>query len=205
MNIKENHNIDIKEYIDLSFIELWQKYLFIVQNILIENTKHWNQHVVISDIPLTSEERNERTKRSDYHIIIPTLFLFYHGIEITLKWIATLQKREFHITHSLTSLYWETKKNHENKELIDKLEKYIIKEKMENNLLKKFLNKNNKNIDDFYIFLKYPVDKDNKEIYNYIPLKYLEEEILPFTTQLIKDIDSIMEWTTSIYRRYKDQ
>ena len=102
-------------------------------------------------------------------------------------------------------LYKDTNKNYKNKNLINKLEKYIIKEKMDDNLLKKFLNTNNKNIDSFYIFLRYPTNQNNKEIYNYISLKYLEEEILPFTTQLIKDIDSIMECTTSIYRRYKDQ
>ncbi|MGD8307721.1 MAG: hypothetical protein PVF17_13770, partial [Ignavibacteria bacterium] len=48
----------------------------------IENNNIW---VVVDDSPITEHNYREKTKFSDFNIMIPSLLSFYHGIELLLK------------------------------------------------------------------------------------------------------------------------
>ena len=66
------------------FLTLSETYFFLVRNVLEENVKQGNLHLVTLDKEISEEEYDEMTKWSDFNIF-PILFNFYHGLELLMK------------------------------------------------------------------------------------------------------------------------
>jgi hypothetical protein len=173
------------ENVSLHFLTLANKYLILVQNILNESVKSENVWMI------TDGEYDEKTKWSDFNIFIPTLFNFYHGIEILMKGILLIENPQVKLNHNLEKLFKDIQKLFEtNHEFVLILEKYINKDKLESNL-KYFFNENKISPRKFYDALKYPFNKNLTKNYDYFSLKYREGELLPLFKEMTSDIAKI--------------
>lgn len=185
----------------LSFLTLSIRYLCLAQNISGENVKQGNLHVLLGDKEITEREYEEKTKWSDFNISIPSLFNFYHGLELLLKGFLSLRD-DYNVkpSHRIEKLFEEFKKRY-NKEqkIISILEKYL-KIGLLPGILADCLKKNNIQIDDFYEFLRYPTDKKAQNIYDYIDLMYKEEKGLDFFKNLVTDLDILRKEMVRLYR-----
>lgn len=178
-------------------------YLWTATGILEELIKSWNPRIL--DWKDIGNYENI-TKRSDFNISIPTLFLFFHWLEIIIKWLIIKlwnnAKKNHKLSESLNELATNLKNS--NPKLINTLEKYIYKENS-NQILKELLNLNNEeNSDWFFEFLKYPFNKKEVKKYSYIPIRYKQKEFLSFAKELIEDTNIIREESIKIYREEKD-
>ena len=188
--------------IDLWFLTLAISYLNLAKNIFQESIKCENKNTL--DISYMNEKEIKEackefdllTKRNDVKIIIPTLFLFYHGIEILLKWILSLNKETVEKNHLIVNPYQIVSKKYPT---IKILEKYIKKESLIQPL-KSFIDENNVGIDNFYEYLRYPINQKETKIFRYWNLKYHEEKGLDFMKQVISDIEKIVPWSVRLYR-----
>lgn len=196
------NNLDIEKYIDLAFLTIWGNYLHTVKNIFLETEKTGNARLItrINQPQILDKEYEEETKWSDFNVFLPTIFLFYHWIELMFKWLLKLQKKTFKSDHKISKLYREINCNEYNKEFVDVTKKYIIE--TENlPIVWNFLKENKQSIDKFYEVFRYPSTKDEKFIYNFLNLKYTEERGLRLTRQIIKDIDFIEKRIVTTYRK----
>lgn len=186
-NFLENNDVELKdENISLNFLTLANKYLILVQNILNESIKFQNKWMVTGN-----DACGELTKWSDFNIFIPTLFNFYHGIEILMKGILLIENPQVKLSHNLEDLLNDIKKTFKaNHELILTLEKYINKSKLEPDL-QVFFNENKIAPKDFFIALKYPFDRNLNKRYDYFSLKYRQEKLLPLFKCIISDVTKI--------------
>jgi hypothetical protein len=149
-----------------------------------------NRHIVTSDKDITPDDYEQKTKWSDFRIIIPILFNFYHGLELVLKGILLLNK-DIKSDHNLIALLDEVKSdNRYPKNIVDILEKYINVNKI-HPILETFIKENDININDLYMFLRYPLDKKFEKNISYFKLKYKEGLALPYFSDIIKDSEEI--------------
>lgn len=184
---------------DLMLVTLWEKYLHTSQQILKELIDTGNPRInEYQDL----DSYYDNTRWSDFHVAIPTLFLFFHGIELIMKWVLVKLWEQSDRTHTLT-----IKINHlieylsDTSKLVKVLKKYIYITDETNSTLKYFLenyrDNASPNIDKFYIFLRYPFD--NNEEYDYLPIKYREIDFLWLACELVSDIDIIMKESQKIF------
>lgn len=195
-------------YIDLAFFTMGENYLHTVKNILTENLRGENKWVVLYEWKTANEIKDEdyaeQTKRSDFNVFIPTIFLLYHWLELIFKWILYLEWKEFESNHKISILYETIKENNDNLEFIKITEKYIDKNNWIS-LIWTFLEKNYKTIDSFYEIFRYPSNRDWKELYKYFDLKYNEDIWIIFSKQVIEDIDFIKKRIVTTYRKKNKQ
>ena len=95
----------------LKFYKLGHQFLNSSKVLLEKLVENDNRQVVISNFEITEEYYNEQTKYSDFNIIIPILFNYYHGLELIIK--AALEqvgKLEKDI-HNIEDLIKKLKKN----------------------------------------------------------------------------------------------
>ena len=191
-----------KFYTGLSFLTLSIKYLHLVENVLNENVKRSNSHMMFRDKEITAEEYEEMTKWSDFNISNPVLFNFYHGLELLLKGFLLL-RNDYVVksNHHIEKLFEEFKEKHSKEQkIILILEKYL-----KIDLMPEFLAnclKNNKiQIDNLYEFLRYPTDKNAQNVYDYIDLKYKEENGLYFFKCLASDLDILRREMVMLYKK----
>ena len=190
-----------KFYKGLSFLTLSSKYLHLVKNVANENIKKGNPHMIFTKKILKNEEYDEMTKWSDYHISIPILFNFYHGLELLLKGFLILKENHTLKTdHHIERLFKEFKSSHDKElKIISILDKYFIIDLMPD-FLANCMRNNNIQINNFYEFLRYPADKNFQNIYNYIDLKYKEREGLLFFLPRECDLDILLKEVVKLYR-----
>ena len=173
-------------------LEFSDQYITMATNTLEMAIKSGNPSVIISNSFISEKHMNDKTKYCDYEIIISLLFLFYHWIELVLKGFL-LAKENIDIKkithHNIQKLFTEFKNNFSNeKDIINFFEKYTKKNYMPN-LLKKFFNKNNLSVGNYYNFFRYPFDKNFNFKYDYNSIRYNNEEGLTFFKGLLKDIN----------------
>ncbi len=170
------------------------QYLSLVDSVARETVAQGNPHIIITDFvkdgEFTWELYDEKTRWSDHKLIIPTLFCFYHAIELFLKGFLLLQdgaKAE----HKLEQQRIEFTQLFPNEAVICQfLAKYIDVNQLPP-LLAIFMKKNNVTINNFYEALRYPTDKSFQKIKEYLDLKYRGEDGLMFFKELIEDIRSL--------------
>lgn len=157
----------------LAFLTVGNKYLQLVKNILEENIKGGQRPIDSYDHNPTSEELYKNLKWRFHQIIVPTLFNFYHGIELTIKGFLVLSPNyNGYKNHKLTNLLKDFSDNYRHQhKIIEFLEKYIDIDRMPP-YLKTWFEKHNLVIDDYYDFLKYPFDLNFEKYYDYFELKY---------------------------------
>lgn len=157
----------------LHLITLGKKYIYLVKNIIEENINSGQAPIIYFEKEPSAEEILKKQRWHFNNIIIPMLFNFYHGLEITIKGFLGL-KKDYRIEpkHTLSILLKDFINNYP--ELVDMIiffEKYIIIEKMPDYLKRWFVTQN-MSIDDYYLFLRYPLNRNFTENYDYFDLKY---------------------------------
>ena len=183
------------------FLSLSENYLLLVKNVLKETIKQGNTQVVLGDKEITEKIYINKTKWSDFNIIIPVLFNFYHGLELLMKGLLSLiDNYELKNSHDIKEILEDFRSNYiKNMEIINILNKYIDSNSMPK-IFSECLKENNISINKFYIFLKYPTDKNISRMYNYFKLKYNEEEVLSLFKGIIDDIDFLISKVVKVYR-----
>jgi len=200
-----------KFYKSLSILTLSIKYLSLVKNVVGENVKQGNSHIIDPYIitgneTIDAKKYKEITKWSDFNISSPILFNFYHGLELVLKGLLVLKKDyDLETRHHIEKLFREFKKNYnEREELISILDKYLTPRLMPS-FLANCLRDNNIQINNLYEFFRYPFDKKFQKEHNYFKLKYREKDGLSFFKELEGDIDTLLNEIVKLYRETKKE
>ncbi|PIW95634.1 hypothetical protein COZ84_02440 [Candidatus Kuenenbacteria bacterium CG_4_8_14_3_um_filter_39_15] len=177
---------------------------------MIKNGNQWA--LVFDGKEFNSEDKmwnkySEATKWSDFKIIIPALFLFFHGLELLSKCFLFLADNTYintlDLNHNLEDLYNKVKENYKNNsELVNIIKKYSYLNQDTPSIIQDFIkiNPKIKDIQDFYQSLRYPSTKQLQTAYNYGPMKYKEKEGLPFAQELKGDIGTLLIQSIKIYR-----
>lgn len=190
---------------DFSFLHLSEDYLHTSKIIFTELKSSGNKHVVLSKDGNSIETLEEETKWSDYNVLIPGLFLFYHGLELILKGLLSL-KGNNHEGHGIENLYMEFSKTFdgENK-MLKVIKKYAYINKNSSELIKKLVakNPNINSTEKLYHAFRYPTNKgmsDNH--YDYYPILYKGEDFFDTIDEFISDNDSIMTEAVRLSRTF---
>ena len=182
-----------KKQKELSLLYLNQavKYLHLTENVFGEMLKQGNPWTVISNIPI--DNYDDITKWSDFRIMLPSLFIFYHGIELSIKGLLIITTRDIKKIHNFLILFEELKKQKNiNSEILDIIEKYTNKELLKNTLIGDWLIENNIEVNNLTERLRYPTGRASDETINRdLSLKYNGKKIIPFVEDLLLDIDKL--------------
>lgn len=178
----------------LWLLTISNKYFHLSKIVFEESLKNWN--IWMSE-NIDDGIYDEETKWSDFNIIIPNLFLFFHWIEVLLKWYTLLYWENSRNTHNIWELYNNLQSKY-NIETISILEKYIIKEKLIYPL-NIFLKENNEDINMYYNFFKYSYNSN--KFYNYLKLQYQEKKNNLLMKNIIKDINTLNINSVAAYRK----
>ena len=186
------------------------QYITMVTNTLEMTIKSGNPSVIISDSYITDQDLINKTKYCDYNIVVPSLFLFYHWVELVLKgFLLVLVKEDDDIKkiahHNVIKLLKEFKNNFSNeKDIINFFEKYTKKNNMPN-VLKMFFNKNNLSVKNYYNFFRYPLDKNFNIKYDYSGIQHTNKEGLIFFKDILKDINRYKKHIVKLGRKLTDK
>jgi len=197
-----NNKLDIS----LNFLILSHNYLSLVRNALEEAIKQGNVFVVIKKHEISEKELTEETKWNDFNIIVPILYNFYHGLELLIKgFLILINDYNLKITHDIRKLLNDFCNNYNKEiEIIRLLNKYIDINLMPE-ILSKFLKENKINVNEFYIFLRYPLDVRNKKKFIYYQLHENEEEGLNLFKEIVSDIDILIPKIVKLYREKENE
>lgn len=176
-----------KERLPLAYMTMGGKYLLLAENILQEMVSHDNPHIIATDNENIWDEYFEKTKWSDFNIIFPTLFLFYHGIELTMKGLTSLLGFEISPNHKKDYLAQLEKNDELDKQILGIIKKYFDLSQLSGTPLSDWVTKNNLDVDNLYERLRYPTNKGLIGLTDDWPLKYKEQEMLPFAKMIIND------------------
>jgi hypothetical protein len=174
---------------------LADNFLQLVESVLTETVSHQNVHIYVGppreDI---GEYYRQMTRWSDFRILVPTLFNFFHGIELILKAANyKIEPPSSNPNHKLSALLAKFKVNYPNAvELISIFKKYISPDSTDCMILKAFYVSNNiADSSQFYELFKYPYSKDFESDFDYGDLRNLDTDGVIFLKQIIKDIQII--------------
>lgn len=92
----------IKFNLNLAF-----QYFNIAEIILNSTINNKNIYLITSDENIAWSDLIEKTKFSDYNIIIPILFNFYHAIELIIKELIYLKNRQMPKKRTLFLVYYK--------------------------------------------------------------------------------------------------
>jgi hypothetical protein len=179
-------------------------YLRFVRAALTESIKHENSWVRISSSPISEEEYDEQTKWSDFNIIIPLLFNFYHGLELLLKGFVLLKQAEDRrLDHDIEMLLTTFRSSYpDQSELGSILAKYIERSTSPD-LLREFFDENRCSANRFYEVLRYPFDKKLASRFAHHCLKHRQRASLPFFKSMVADIDAICRCSVHLGRSHE--
>lgn len=174
---------------------LSESFLQLVESVLKETISYGNVDTYFGKpYDNIQEHYRQMTKWSDFRILVPILFNFFHGIELLLK--AANYKIKSHTgrpNHKLPHLLEDFKVNYPNAvELTCIFNKYIYTNQTDSAILNDFYISNNiSDSSQFYEVFKYPYSKDFQTDFNYKDLRNLKTDGINFFRQIIKDIQII--------------
>lgn len=182
-----------------------QIYFQLTRNCLEELAKSGNSNYLRTkfDENISQEESNlalkEKTKWSDYNVIQPILFNFYHSLELLMKGIIVLKNENSKDNrHNLEKLFLIISKIElKSSVMLEKLEKYCLNKKNDNSPISRFLKTNNETPSNFFHYLKYPSDLKSKK-FKYYDLRHLNKEGIEMAKEIILDIDIIRNEISNI-------
>ncbi len=199
MQTNEQQNI-----LPLAFLTLGIHYLIFIETVIDETVKQGNAHVLISNHHMTEDERHEKTRWSDINVMNPILFNLYHGLELIIKGLLFVHNKSVTPKHKLPDLHFQLSKipndqfSTEAKSILSKYFNTVLLP----NFLRNFLLTNELKIDDLYAALRYPADKNFKNIYSYFDLHYKGPEVTEFFKELKKDMVSLRTAVVQHSRQY---
>lgn len=185
-----------KKPLAIAYLTQSIKYLELAEEVFGQMVRYGNKHTVVggggeNKMDDIWKDYHEQTKWSDFNIIFPTLFLFYHGIELMIKGLFPLLGSEIPLGHKSDLLTTLKKQNGVKEEIVNIVDKYLNFDKLKQSPLGDWLQKNKLDVDDLYERLRYPTDKKHSILTNNLPLKYQEEKMIPFAKQIICDSEKL--------------
>ena len=189
-----------------------RSFLRLVKNCLTESIIAENPSFLITSpksLEETAPEYEQYTKWSDFRVLIPILFNYFHGLELTLKGMCYLLEFNQHdpsarkISHKLSDWLSKFRTLYPQEENFASLIRESIYPCDKLYVLKNFYQANNlANSDIFYEILKYPYNKKFDVDYNYADLGPNGEGSIPFFERINETIDKIISESKSISSRY---
>jgi len=170
-----------------------QRYLLTAHSILSEIIDSRNQWVAVSDIEITEETYTSRTTWSDFNTIVPTLFLFYHGLELIAKALLLHDCGERVGNHNLLSLLDKVGKQCRRQAFTDTARKYVTSDSSTPDFLRKFLVRNRRCVDTGKLseLLRYP--EDTKAVsFDHTSLHYNGDSIIKDLIRMQGDIKKLI-------------
>jgi len=160
-----------------------------------------NKYIQISDREIDPNEFIRKTKWNDVNMVIPLLFNFYHGVELMLKgFILFSEGNGTKLDHHISELYQKFKKHYpDQKELVTLFGRYVDKSQMPQ-LLCGFLDQNKLSVNRFYESLRYPLNNNLTQEYQYFVLKYQGPEGLQFYRSLKADVNKMTKLIVTLGR-----
>lgn len=207
-NKKEQKGVLVKDSNHLSLAYLTQaiEYLHLAEQVFSEMKNQGNNWLIISDIPTENHIYDNQTKWSDFNIIFPSLFIFYHGIELSIKGLLVLSNQNASKIHKFSILFSELEKQ-ENiyDEIIEIIEKYINLNLLKETPLGAWIIGNNFNVDNLYERLRYPTYGNDSDILtNDSALKYKGRDMIPFINEIVFNIDKLRKLVVKQYREIEN-
>ena len=176
------------EKISLFFLTQSTHYLALAENALQEMERSGNAWMLTSDRQITPEEYSELTKWSDFVIIFPTLFSFYHGLELMIKGLLAISNPNVPEIHKFSELFSAIKNTElKDSEILKIAERYLTIGGLTGTPLGTWLKNNSLTPDDLNERLRYPFKKGQKKPTRDHDLKYQEEKMIPFIKQMHSD------------------
>lgn len=189
-------NMEDKDTIARRHFMFAESFLQLVENVFVEIVDSGNANVYIGPPRNNiSEHFRQKTKWSDFRILIPTLFNLFHGIELLMKAanykvVAPPKKPD----HKLSAIFCDFKMNYpDSTKLIGILNRYVYPIENDTLILKMFyLDNKIPDSSKFYEIYRYPFKRDFQEDFNYKALSNFGKEGVIFFKQAIEDIQTIM-------------
>jgi hypothetical protein len=149
---------------------------------------------------------NRLTEYSDFNIIVPTLFNFYHGLELLIKGMIYTFNENFETIHYLDKLFNKLKKlDQSGNEYINIIGKYVEKP-IKVRFLNDFMQTEQiNNIYDLYMAFRYPADTKFIKFYEYLAIHYKGSDIVSEVKEISMDIDRILAGAVKVYREVCDK
>jgi len=122
----------------------------------------------------------------DLHIFEPTIFNFYHGIELSLKALLVAKGEPVVKVHKLSRLLELVTALYDSQELADFYGTYILTDRLPP-ILKEFCSESGVTMDMYYQSLKYPTGT-KAESFNHSALKGHELEGVKLFSQISEDL-----------------
>ena len=176
-----------RDTLSISHFSLSSNFFQLVENILSETIVNGNIDIYFGfpreDI---HEHYSNITKSSDFRIFIPTLFNFFHGIELLLKGANyKINVPNSKPNHKLAKLLTDFQNNYPNAtELYAILHKYIYPDCVNCKILFNFYSSNNiTDSSKFIEFLKYPYSQNFTTDFNHSKLKNLGHDGIVFLSK----------------------
>lgn len=188
------------------FLMVGEQYLNASKLLLDGMAESKNPWVVTSNSPISESKYSNKTAYSDFSIILPTLFNFYHGIELIMKGIIRLNNRNenFKHNHPFEELFKKLKVADKlnGSEYVITIGKYIEKPIKPSFLNDYLLVENINRISDLYESFRYP--GNSIKLNNYFILKFNEELIIQDIIEMSRDIDIILKGAVKVFRDYEE-
>jgi hypothetical protein len=137
----------------------------------------------------SGEEYEEHMKWSDINIVEPTLFNFYHGIELSLKSLIYAKEIEINNNHKLSNLFDTYKSLYDNQILNSFYEKYIHQDKLPC-ILKDFCQESDMTMDLYFQSLKYSTSTKG-QIFNHSSLRAHGENGVKLFQEIQESLKSV--------------
>lgn len=181
------------------FLTISINYLQLVRNVVSELIRQQNRFGMLSKNPITDEELEENTKWSDFNIVEPLFFNFFHGLELMMKgYLIQMGFDKTKKSHDLKELYKDFNEICPGqKKIINVLKNYLDENINFVEPLKTFFTQNNITVNKFFEVLKYPESRNTFIIYNYESIKYKAEKALVFYNQLNDDVSILISEISS--------
>jgi hypothetical protein len=188
----------------LSFWTMAFYYLKLVHVSLEQSLQQGNRWSVTASSPIELDDYDEQTKWSDFNIIVPVLFDFYHGLELLLKGFVLLRQPESpQLDHRIEELLAKFQCSYPDQVQLTCIFAKYIKDKTSVEVLRDFFDSNKCSTNKFYEVLRYPSDKNLASQFSHHCLKYRQAGSLPFFKDLIGDIHSICGHAVQLGRSFK--
>jgi hypothetical protein len=163
--------------------------------------KSGNPNFVVADAELSEEDYEAKTEANDRNLAVPTLYSFFHGLELLLKGALSAGNALGKKNHDLKKLFDDFKKSYPNEEKITDLfsQALDVNAMGQNNPVRKFCERNDLTPARFYEALRYPDDHGGQAFIHY-DLKYNEADGAAFFQNMVKIVDRIIPLFVALSR-----
>ena len=193
-----NKDITLNKIEALRFFGLAYNFWQLTLNISEELIKRGNPDSIMYEGwgQLNKDEYEEHFKWSDLTIIEPTLFNFYHGIELSLKSLILAKDLQLTHDHQLSKLLTKVKELYGSAKFIGFYEKYIEQKNMPS-IISDFCRDSKVTIDQYIQSLKYPTSTKGIE-FNHSSLRAHGED----GVAMFKEISSDLSAARQVIKEY---